>query len=349
LLINQHYIILLKGQIMEMKRFRSIHIALISLILLLIFWWQASVFYESHLLLDAQDQVFFRLDPYGSALSTALNERLALIYGLDAFLDTEPISNEQSFDDKFDRFAANLYHSTSGIRNIVVAPGGVASYVYPLEGNEIIKGMDLIHSPQPKFRADVERAIKSRHLVLSEPHQMKIGIFGMFARKAIYRGDDFWGLSSVTLDVPSIIAAAGLKSGQPNLDMALRDSANHVFFGNESVFNASPIVYKVVLPDGYWELAGVPRGGWKRSIEEPVRLFQAAGLIIVGLLTALIYVISGRHQLLSIAVENKTSALEKELAERQRAEIALEDSEERYRLLIENANETIIIAQDDKI
>ncbi len=231
----------------------------------------------------------------------------------------------------------------------MVAPGGVASYVYPPKGNEIIMGTDLIRSPQPKFRADVERAIQSRRLVLSEPHQMKIGIFGMFARRAIYQGDKFWGISSITLDIPTIIESAGLKSNQSNLEMALRDRADQVLFGDASVFDAGPISFRVVLPEGSWELAAIPVGGWNKSIEEPLRLFAAAGLIIVALLTVLIYVISGRHQFLSLAVKSKTSALEKELADRKRAEEALEDSEERYRLVVENANESIIIAQDGMI
>jgi two-component system sensor histidine kinase/response regulator len=50
-----------------------------------------------------------------------------------------------------------------------------------------------------------------------------------------------------------------------------------------------------------------------------------------------------------LTLRNKTSALEKELAERKCAEEALENSEERYRLVVDNANETIIIAQDGMI
>src|SRR5512136_2901668 len=123
---------------METKKLDSVYIALFCLILLLLLWWQACLFYESHLLLDAQDQVSFKLDPYGSALTTSLNERLALISGLDAFLNSEIASDNHSFGNKFNSFAAILYNSANGIRNIVVAPGGVASYVYPLKGNEII-------------------------------------------------------------------------------------------------------------------------------------------------------------------------------------------------------------------
>lgn len=76
-----------------------------------------------------------------------------MISGLDAFANSEIASGHQSFENEFNCFAAILYNSANGIRNIVVAPGGVTSYVYPLKGNEIILGTDLINSPPPKYRA----------------------------------------------------------------------------------------------------------------------------------------------------------------------------------------------------
>lgn len=65
----------------------------------------------------------------------------------------------------------------------------------------------------------------------------------------------------MTLDISPIIEFAGLKSGYSNLDIALRDSSDQVLFGDGSVFNSSPIFYKVVLPEGSWELAEMPAGG----------------------------------------------------------------------------------------
>lgn len=324
----------------------SCQITLIASIVLLISWWQVSLFYQSHLLLDQQDRIYSEMVPYGNALTIALNQRIDTLEGLEAFVDSQKDSSNSTFETEFENFAGNIYNKGFGIRSLAVAPGGIASYVYPIKGNEIVKGADFLHSPQPKYRADTQKAIESRNVVLSAPHQMKIGIKGIFARKAVYRNNTFWGIISIVLDVPQIISSAGLNFSNDNLEIALRDSSSQVFFGDFSVFSSSPIIYNIELPDGNWVLAGVPAGGWDKSIAEPLLLFRASGLIIVVLFTSLIYFISSRQHFLSMAVKNQTKDLQKELAERKAAQVALLDSEEMYRLVVENANEIIVIAQD---
>ena len=324
----------------------SYQIALIAFVILIILWWQASVFYQSQLILDKQDQVYSQLDPYGNALNIAINQRIDKLNGIEAFVNSEMDSSNSSFEVKFEKFASSIYNEDYGIRNLAVAPGGIASYVYPMKGNEIVKGTDFLHSPEPKYRAETQKAIESHRVVLSVPHQMKIGTLGIFVRKPIYRNDTFWGIISLVLDIPPIIKSAGLSSGTSNLELALRDGSKQVFFGNVSVFNENPIIYSIELPDGNWELAGIPAGGWSKSIKEPLIVFQASGLIIVALLTCLIYFFSSRQHFLSMAVKKQTTDLQRELAERKAVQDALRDSEEMYRLVVENANEIIIIAQD---
>ena len=162
----------------------SYQTALIAFVILIILWWQASVFYQSQLILDKQDQVYSQLDPYGNALNIAINQRIDKLNGIEAFVNSEMDSSNSSFEVKFEKFASSIYNEDYGIRNLAVAPGGIASYVYPMKGNEIVKGTDFLHSPEPKYRAETQKAIESHRVVLSVPHQMKIGTLGIFARKA---------------------------------------------------------------------------------------------------------------------------------------------------------------------
>jgi len=128
---------------------------------------------------------------------------------------------------------------------------------------------------------------------------------------------------SMSFDVQPLIASAGLGDRPTWLDLAIRDRSGNVFFGNRSIIEADPVIYRIELAEGSWELAGVPAGGWKSSVVQPLRIFQIAGLIIVLLLMYLVYVVGGRQQMLSAAVKERTSDLERELAERRRAEEAL--------------------------
>ena len=168
----------------------------------------------------------------------------------------------------------------------------------------------------------------------------------MVARKAIYENETFWGIISMTIDIPPILKAAGFNHTSGGLNMALRDSNGQVFFGESTVFQSGPVIYKVELPDGYWELAGVPAGGWINSVQVPLRIAQMAGLIIIGLLISLFYLVASRQDFFSQMVIEKTSDLNKELTERKRAEKALQERELYLKAIFEAAKNVSFIIAD---
>ncbi len=299
---------------------------LVSIVLLLL-WWHSVNWYQGQLLISERDRVEAQLIPYGNALATSINQRFSLLEGLSAFVLTKSNRTGQPFEDDFNTFASGLYASTSGIHHFVIAPDGIDRYVYPLQGNEFILGHNQLKASDPSIQADISRAISSRQIVLSSPHKMRTGDMGAVARKAMYNGDELWGLVAVTIDIPTLLQEAGLISGPGGLDVALRDGSGHVFFGNESLFGLSPVIYKIRLSDGSWDLAAIPPGGWFISIEEPLRLFQWVGLILLVLLLALTYLISSRHSFLAAEVKQRTADLERELSERKRSEDALHNKD----------------------
>lgn len=93
----------------------------------------------------------------------------------------------------------------------------------------------------------------------------------------------------------------------------------------------------------------------------PWQLLLAMGALSILVLggTALAWQINGRNLVLQTSLieaarsrrelEEKNFQLEREIAERKRAEDALRESEEKYRLVVENANEAIFITQDGVI
>jgi len=315
-------------------------------LLLLLIWWQACLWHQSQLIREARFDMEDQIIPYGTSLTTSLNQRMTLLEALSTFVDSELNSTNPSLEVEFQNFSQGLCAGNEGIRSLVVAPGGVYRYVHPLEGNEFMLGHDLFSDPPENVRAEVKKAIESRRIVISSPHEMRINGLGVAARKAVFHNQSLWGLVVMVIDLPPVLDAAGLNSSRGEVELALKDSSGRVFYGRESVFDENPVIFEVDLGDDHWDLAGVPAQGWEHPILWPLRLFQGAGLVIVALIVALIYLVSSRQAYLTSKVEAGTAELSRELAERKRAEEALQEREERLRAVFEAAENVSFIITD---
>jgi len=304
---------------------------LLALALALVLWWQASQWYQMRLLADQRAQVEGRLIPFGNALSGIVTRQLALLDALTAFVQAE--RTDTALQANFPLYATGLNVGVPGVRAIELAPGGVIRYVYPLTGNTAVLGTDLLNQKEsPLDYAAVQQALTTREPVITGPLDLEQGELGMTAQQAIYQGDQVWGLARVVLKVPLLLAEANLIPSAPDLELALRRNGGAVFFGPPHVFAADPVVERIELVEGGWELAAIPRGGWFAAIGERLLLFQGFGLLIVGLVTSLVYLSVNRQTRLALAVQQRTAdlahlntALQRENAERQQAEEALRE------------------------
>ncbi|MFN2222925.1 MAG: GAF domain-containing protein [Candidatus Promineifilaceae bacterium] len=288
-------------------RKQSLIAALVILAVLLVLWWQVGRWYEERLLMEQRAEAVSEVSARGSALSSAVNRRLARLQGLHAFVQTE--CAEADFAAKFDRFAADLYSGSRGIRSLAVAPGNEVRYVYPLVGNEAVLGYQPLADPRPEVVADVERAIDTGQVIISGPIELVQGGLGLIARQAVYQDDSYWGLVNIVLEIPALLTETGLMGDGGQFDYALRDSRGRVFHGSANVFSSSPIITQIVLPEGYWELGGVPRAGWQALIWQPLLIAWIGSLITITLFTSLIYLVINRQRQLALAVAERTQEL----------------------------------------
>ncbi|HNX40598.1 MAG TPA: ATP-binding protein, partial [Methanothrix sp.] len=325
----------------------QIQTALFALVLLAV-WWQAGLWYQERLMDEERTQVAGELQPQGNSLAMAISERLELLEGLAAFVQAEIESSRSALDEEFLVFSSQIYARSIGIRNLAVAPQGVFRYVYPPESRPGMMGQSLFLNISPAFKGDVQRAVSSRKVVLSPPHNMRRGGLGVVARKSVFEDETFWGFVSMTIDIPIVLQAAGLNfsSGSHRLKMALRDDSGKSFFGDASVFGSDPVISRVQLADGYWELAGVPATGWAESVQVPLRIAQMGGLVIIGLVIILFFLTVSRQDTLNLAVMERTEDLNRELAERQRAEKALLERELYLKAIFEAATTVAFIIAD---
>jgi PAS domain S-box-containing protein len=321
--------------------------ALLVLALLLPVWYRASRWYETQLIAERRSEMTETLSVTGNALSAGIIRRLARLEGLFAFVEAQLQSGQvpaagESWPE-FDTFTSALYATSSGIRNLSVAPEGVVRYVYPRAGNEDVLGYAPLQDTRPEIREDVQRAIQAGETTLSGPIDLMLGGTGLVARRAVLQEGEFWGLVNIVLDLPTVLDEAGIGGDDEDLQLALRDHYGRVFLGTPDVFSRDPVITRVELPEEVWELAGVPSEGWAATIQQPLMVFEAAGLIILLLLASLAFLSINRQSQLRAAVRRRTLELEQDISKRELIEAALREREAQYRAIFESTSDGLFI------
>ncbi|TAE65530.1 MAG: PAS domain S-box protein [Oscillatoriales cyanobacterium] len=264
-----------------------------------------------------------RLSTVRSKLEGSLNSRLFLIRGLVADISHNPDITAAEFA----ATARILLAQQTGIRNITLVKGTTIADIYPKDGNEKAIGVDLM--TLPKQRQMVKDAIHTRKTLLAGPVQLLEGGVAFVSRSPIFltpadaepETGVYWGLIGVILEKNVLLEEAGLNDPSAKVQYAVRGKdakgvSGEVFFGDNSIFQNNPVVLEVILPNGSWQLAAIPAGGWPENSPRRGWLLSGGGLLAV---------LSG------VAVFTGMYGLS-----------MLRSSEAKYRQLVENANSMIV-------
>jgi PAS domain S-box-containing protein len=316
-------------------RRRAYGYTLLTLSGLLLLWWQVGNLVENRLRNQTREQVAAEVSSYGSALTQSINRRLSVINGLSVFVETEMSHHEELGEEELTLFVAGLYRNTDGILNIALAPDGIMQFVYPYEKNKSVLGYEPSQDERSNVRNDVQRAKDTQRIIVSLPIELIQGGKGIIARQAVFIGDRYWGLSNIVINVELILEDAGMISVQNDLELALRDQSDEIFFGSEGIFDAGPVIYTIFLPEGTWQLAGIPTGGWEARYQSELWFYRILSLIVVGTLTLLTYQYSRRRDRLKLLVKHRTRDLQ--------------EIESKYRNLVDNSLVGIYITQNHHI
>jgi signal transduction histidine kinase len=286
--------------------------AAITLLILLPAWIWLGKWYQASLVRQERANAREQISSQANSLIFAVNQRITLLEGLYAFTRTEWPGND--FDFPFEVFSSELYFKSTGVRTLMIAPQGIARYIYPIFDARKLSGYDVINDPDQAIRQDVQRAIHARQITLSQPAELPQGGFGVTAWRAVFRGTDLWGLVSISVDVPTILDEIGMGNPSNPLLLALRDNSGKSFFGPDEVWEGDPLIETIILPDGTWELGGIPLGGWNSPIASQVALFRFGSLLLVVFLAGIIYLVVNRQdQLAHMAVLNERQRLARDL------------------------------------
>ncbi|MCL2441124.1 MAG: sensor domain-containing diguanylate cyclase [Treponema sp.] len=114
--------------------------------------------------------------------------------------------------DNFDIIAPSIVDNPT-IKNILLAPNGIVSKVYPLAGNENVIGLNFLEEGSGNLEALLAKELGD--LVLGGPFDTVQGGQALVGRMPVYietpdNHHHFWGLVSVTLKFPDVLDYAEL-------------------------------------------------------------------------------------------------------------------------------------------
>ena len=277
---------------------------LLALLVLLPGWFWLVNWYQANLIQQARAKVTVEAAARANALTSAVNQRIALLQGLYAFTRTE--WPDTQFDQPFEIYSSGVYFNSTGVRTLMIAPEGIARYIFPVADSPQLSGYDILNDPDPATRDAVQRAIHTRAIALSPPGELRQGGFGVTAWEAVYRGKNLWGLVSIAVDLNTIVSDAQLNDPAGGLSIALRDQTGQNFYGPGAVWQQSPVIQKIEMPDGSWELGSIPQNGWDATVHLPMNVFRLGGLAIVGLMAGMITLAVNQQARLAQAVAMRT-------------------------------------------
>ena len=226
------------------------------------------------------------------------------------------VLNDKGTVENFNETAKKLFANDPSIRSLQLAPDGVVTYVYPLEGNEDAFG-DLFSDPDRKTEAEYAR--DTGEMTLAGPFELAQGGMGIVARQPIYLKDSkgkeaFWGFSIVIMDVPDIFETTDLESlssqGYDYRIWRIHPDTHKEQVIVESTSGELPDALEetIQVPGGTWTLSLSQKGGWV-----PVQFLVIEGLIalVIALLLILVFhnIITIVHQKTELSQQANTDQL----------------------------------------
>lgn len=190
-----------------------------------------------------------------SKIDRDLNSILFMSTGLSSYIT---VYHEHIDTDKLQAILADIYARSKNVRNFAVAVNTRITYVYPVETNKQIIGID--YRNLPKQWPQVKKAIDTHQGVLAGPLTLIQGGKGLIYRYPVYVEGHYWGLLSTVIDTPSFLKSAFSDVGS-HYQFAIRvkdatGAANKAFYGDDRLFtNHKAYRTTGVVPNAEWEWA----------------------------------------------------------------------------------------------
>ncbi len=252
--------------------------------------------------------------------------------------------------DLFDAITSRAMADNPHIRNIALAPGNVVSMVYPYKGNEKVIGLNYQNVAEQW--ATVSSAMEQRRPLLSGPVELVQGGMALIERSPVYiqnsndSTETYWGMVSIVAHINSIISQANLQSSSNLSFLVLGKDGKGIdgapIWGDTAIIDMEPVFLDVTIPGGKWALMAVPKNGWMKNA--PFKsLYFLIGLTNTLLISIFLVILIHRNR----SIKTKNRELKIAITERDAISEALSISEVKYRNLIEEMRDVVVIINQD--
>ncbi len=222
-------------------------------------------------------------------LENLVNQQIDGAQGLAVY----NLDNPDASFEELTHFSEKLFSNQNGIlKTIVLTKDTTVTFIYPLQGNESVVGVDLATISNQKD--EVLLAKKSLRPVLTQPLLLIQGGMGIIFRvpQTSYKdgiSQSYVGLMNVVVNFDRLLGNSGVLGATKKFNLRISQvvesshQQNEIFYTTDKPLK-DPIYSTVNLKENYWLLEMVPLGGW----DEDAYIFN----IVVGagiFLSALVF------------------------------------------------------------
>ena len=219
-------------------------------------------------------------------------------------------------ENTFSELAEKIPNEDGVVKAFELAPEGIITEIYPMQGNSEALGLDLLREHERK--KDAVLAKETREYTLGGPYQLKQGGSGALLFKPVYQNDDsgkssFWGFVLQVIDWDCFMSDINLKSLSEadfsykiwSYDRSSEDK--NILAQSQEDMPEDCLTIECEIPNNTWYFDIAPSNGW---IPVSYWLLAIAASYIFSLLVATIYYqISGKkHREKQYAADLKKAA-----------------------------------------
>ena len=144
-----------------------------------------------------------------------VKEKLDNYITISDLLGNYIIDGSDMDENTFSELAEKIPNEDGVVKAFELAPEGIITEIYPMQGNSEALGLDLLREHERK--KDAVLAKETREYTLGGPYQLKQGGSGALLFKPVYQNDDsgkssFWGFVLQVIDWDCFMSDINLKS-----------------------------------------------------------------------------------------------------------------------------------------